>query len=1133
MANKDIPFILVLISDNAGCGYHRCISPAKYLSQNGIALTNIVLGHLPIDQLQKAKPTSIIMQRQVDHAQIEHIKEMRKTLGEGPSAPKFIWEIDDYITNVPYDSVHEPFQAPAKEVEENIRECLNYCDWATVPTKPLKDWLQTIKPGFEVKVIPNLLEELDSKELAKIEPKKSDEKSKIGWMGGISHVGDLHLIEPAISALHKENIKWQFMGLRPEGDFGRADISFHPGTPPQEYIKTITDFGLELVLAPLEDHPFNDAKSNLRLIQAGVQGAAVIASPSYGYKDQNPPVFAYPTNSDEWIQAIRKWLDLPEKEKIYWRSKMRNWARQWGVHNNLSKLAEAWGVNVHPIKSVKNVSNKFMVFGDEHNIFLSQSENSLCEFAMDINFAIGNSLKEGMPLVFIRSGTVIDADNLSRMKQTMKQNDAASVCGLSNDGIFGVDFLSNSQNPQLSGLDSNLYQTINKIVKKSKLNPRPCPFPLGPVVMLNPDYLAKIPFGKSFLDWGFLQSLSGVKNLLDPQVFNTTSTPDEIPDPIWMSIRRININETKSTLLPEEKLILEARCIREQAIHIASQNPNDTNAWVSIFGGSRFQSKDVARLKLGDQQGLERAKKSEVKWIFWEVPSIKVMENADGELENTGNLENSGVVYCDAIGPQNSTCFRPHTFDQEWFKAWDYITGCFLVRSELWEWGAPVGRGELFRRLLELMRDGQKFSHCNRVLCTEEDTPEDETRAQSVQDIFPDFSARPNIRGLLEVKRKLKGLPKVSIIMLTSGKTWILRPALATLLRRTTYKGDWEIILGRSGPVKGNPMELSELKDPRIKYVELGEEKFNWSALNNKLVKEYASGEYVIFLNDDCRVLDKTWMEEMLGYAQESDISYVGLRLTFPHDGSIQHVGVYCNAGHTGHIHKQWQGHMPGYWGYARATHECAAVTGACLAIQKSKFEELGYFPENYAYNFGDVAACINARRKGYRVVCVCPSEMQHAESCTRPVANSQLGLALLRAESNILKREYPESDPYWNPSLKIAIHPSRLMANGFNFEILNWDMAEDGINEMKRVLLLNCLDQTFINKINKLNTKIIVGVAEHGRLMLIRPGLSSAPAIELRDKSMVSLLLRELGVSDVIAEIPNAETKYIKECLA
>ena len=65
-------------------------------------------------------------------------------------------------------------------------------------------------------------------------------------------------------------------------------------------------------------------------------------------------------------------------------------------------------------------------------------------------------------------------------------------------------------------------------------------------------------------------------------------------------------------------------------------------------------------------------------------------------------------------------------------------------------------------------------------------------------------------------------------------------------------------------------------------------------------------------------------------------------------------------------------------------TRNVSAVTGACMAVRRSVFEELGGFDEEFPVNFNDVDLCLRARRAGYEVVYEPAAVLRHDESQTR-----------------------------------------------------------------------------------------------------------------------------------------------------
>lgn len=87
---------------------------------------------------------------------------------------------------------------------------------------------------------------------------------------------------------------------------------------------------------------------------------------------------------------------------------------------------------------------------------------------------------------------------------------------------------------------------------------------------------------------------------------------------------------------------------------------------------------------------------------------------------------------------------------------------------------------------------------------------------------------------------------------------------------------------------------------------------FNFSAINN-FGARYASGEYLLLLNNDIEILSPDFVRELLSYAQRADVGAVGAKLYYP-DDTIQHAGVITGlGGYAGHSHKYHRRDASGY----------------------------------------------------------------------------------------------------------------------------------------------------------------------------------------------------------------------------
>ncbi len=102
--------------------------------------------------------------------------------------------------------------------------------------------------------------------------------------------------------------------------------------------------------------------------------------------------------------------------------------------------------------------------------------------------------------------------------------------------------------------------------------------------------------------------------------------------------------------------------------------------------------------------------------------------------------------------------------------------------------------------------------------------------------------------------------------------------------------------------------------------------------------------------------------------------------------------------------------------------HDWNAVTGACLMIERGKFEAAGGFDERFLVAYNDVELCFRLVKRGLFNV-VCPAvELAHHESLTRGHDNgSAAKRARLEADKKRIYNAHPEflaHDPFHNPSL-------------------------------------------------------------------------------------------------------------------
>jgi GT2 family glycosyltransferase len=196
---------------------------------------------------------------------------------------------------------------------------------------------------------------------------------------------------------------------------------------------------------------------------------------------------------------------------------------------------------------------------------------------------------------------------------------------------------------------------------------------------------------------------------------------------------------------------------------------------------------------------------------------------------------------------------------------------------------------------------------------------------------------------------------------------------------------------------------------------------FNFAAMNN-LGARHASGGVLVFMNDDVEPLDSEWLTALLAHANRREVGAVGAKLVYP-SGAIQHAGIVTGIMEgAGHLHRNTFGSP--YWNWLPFTRNVSAVTGACLAMRQSVFEELGGFDESFPVNYNDVDLCLRARQAGYEVMVEPAALLRHYECQSR-----QAGVRL--EERYLFEQRWAawleRGDPFYSPHLRRTLEDAGL----------------------------------------------------------------------------------------------------------
>jgi ADP-heptose:LPS heptosyltransferase/GT2 family glycosyltransferase/tetratricopeptide (TPR) repeat protein len=268
------------------------------------------------------------------------------------------------------------------------------------------------------------------------------------------------------------------------------------------------------------------------------------------------------------------------------------------------------------------------------------------------------------------------------------------------------------------------------------------------------------------------------------------------------------------------------------------------------------------------------------------------------------------------------------------------------------------------------------------------------------------------VSGTYRTKRNLACRELVSIIIPTRASRGLIHTCIESLRNITAYR-NFEIICIDNIPDE-EPESKRWLSANADKVMEIGGP-FNWSRFNNRAV-ERASGEFLLFLNDDTEIIEPDWLGALVEHGQRREVGVVGPRLLYP-DRRVQHAGMFLTneVGVARHAFRNLTDQDPGYFGLALTQRNVIAVTGACLLTRREVFERIGGFEEAHHVVNNDLDFCLKAWRRNLLIVFTPHAQLIHHERGSRGTSQEDY-------DSNLFQQQwratFGDGDPYHHPKL-------------------------------------------------------------------------------------------------------------------
>lgn len=409
------------------------------------------------------------------------------------------------------------------------------------------------------------------------------------------------------------------------------------------------------------------------------------------------------------------------------------------------------------------------------------------------------------------------------------------------------------------------------------------------------------------------------------------------------------------------------------------------------------------------------------------------------------------LLYCDEdqIDEQGmccAPCFKPD-FNVDMLRCYNYIQSFLMMRRGLFDhinsWQGWLDGAWEYDLVLRSSEEAREVYHIRKVLY--------HRRACMPVAVLPTDSLHANEAGKKALENHLKRCklratvrftqmpftyrtiyelderPLISIIIPNKDYSDALNTCVDSIQEKSSY-ANYEIIIIENNSVEKKTFDAYERLTRRYANVHIiyWKREFSFAEIINFGVKN-ASGDYLLFLNNDTELISPDFLETLLGFCMREDVGAVGAKLYYP-DDTVQHAGVGVGlCGSAAELFKHLDRHDVGYCQRAACTQDLSAVTAACMMTKRRDFYSVGGLSPEFAVAYNDTDYCLKLRNRGLNIVYAADAELYHHESLSRGIDNNSKPddeRARYQCELCLFQERWEcyitGGDPYLSPSLDI-----------------------------------------------------------------------------------------------------------------
>ena len=333
----------------------------------------------------------------------------------------------------------------------------------------------------------------------------------------------------------------------------------------------------------------------------------------------------------------------------------------------------------------------------------------------------------------------------------------------------------------------------------------------------------------------------------------------------------------------------------------------------------------------------------------------------------------SELIYTDHdFYDKNNSRIDPF-FKPDWspflFQSLDYLSTFFIVKKEIFDQTSfdDHSTDMAYYITRKITEKSKEISHLQLPICSvnydyifykQKSENKRNSKLEKKTIIHNTYSILPP-----KLETNFKNEPLVTIIIPTKNNYKILKRCLDSINQSTLYK-NFEIIVVDNDSNHELKQYYKSLKCTVLNF----NGSFNFSKINNYAVK-HAKGDFLLFLNDDTKVLERNWLHKLVSVCNQNGVGAVGPKLLFSNN-TIQHAGsVILETGASFHPFQHIFHNSDLHFNFLNVTRECSAVTGACLITKKEVFDRIDGFDDDFDVYYGDTDLCLKIINSGLSVL--------------------------------------------------------------------------------------------------------------------------------------------------------------------